>query len=190
MRKQGDRVRVVAELINAADGRALWSDTYDRGLKDVFAVQSEIAIAVTEQLKIKLFGAPAKSDAAPSNNNLTAYNALQQGTFYFRLSSEDGIRKATEFYEEAIRLDPRYALAYAYQSFACRQLAAGFLSGSESTAAYAKASRAAQTALSFAPNLPEAHVALGWILLTPGLDFPAAGADLRKLRSWRRQMPT
>ena len=113
VRKQGDRVRIVAELINAADGRTLWSETYDRELKDVFAVQSEIATAVTEQLKIKLLGAPAKSDAAPSNDNLAAYNALQQGTFYFRLSTEEGTRKATEFYGEAIRLDPRYALAYA-----------------------------------------------------------------------------
>jgi len=70
VRKQGDRVRIVAELINAADGRALWSETYDRELKDVFAVQSEIATAVTEQLKIKLLGAPAKSDAAPSTISL------------------------------------------------------------------------------------------------------------------------
>ena len=94
VRKQGDRVRIVAELINAADGRALWSETYDRELKDVFAVQSEIAAAVTEQLKIKLLGAPAKSDAAPSNDNLAAYNALQQGTFYFRLSTEEGIAQS------------------------------------------------------------------------------------------------
>jgi len=180
VRKQGDRVRIVAELINAADGRALWSDTYDRELKDVFAVQSEIAIAVTEQLKIKLFGAAAKSDAAPSNNNLTAYNALQQGTFYFRLSSEDGTRKATEFYEEAIRLDPRYALAYACQSFAWRQLAAGYLSGSEANVAYAKAGNAAQTALSLAPNLADAHLALGWISVTPDLDFAAAETEFRK----------
>ena len=85
VRKQGERVRIVAELINAADGRELWSDTYDRELKDVFAVQSEIAVAVTDQLKIKLLGASAKSDAAPSNDNLAAYNALQQGTFYLRL---------------------------------------------------------------------------------------------------------
>ena len=90
VRKQGDRVRIVAELINAADGRTLWSETYDRELKDVFAVQSEIATAVTEQLKIKLLGAPAKSDAAPSNDNLAAYNALQQGTFYFRLRYRGG----------------------------------------------------------------------------------------------------
>ena len=90
----------IARLIEQflADGRALWSETSDRELKDVFAVQSEIATAVTEQLKIKLLGAPAKSDAAPSNDNLAAYNALQQGTFYFALSTEEGTRKATEFF--------------------------------------------------------------------------------------------
>jgi TolB-like protein/Flp pilus assembly protein TadD len=180
VRKQGDRVRIVAELINAADGRALWSETYDRELKDVFAVQSEIAVAVTDQLKIKLLGAPAKSDAAPSNNNLAAYNALQQGTFYFRQSSEEGTRKATQFYDEAIRLDPHYALAYASQSLAWRQLAASWLGGAESEAAYEKARTAAQTALSLAPNLAEAHEALGWIWLTSDLNFAAAETEFRK----------
>ena len=181
VRKQGDRVRIVAELINAADGRALWSETYDRELKDVFAVQSEIATAVTEQLKIKLLGAPAKSDAAPSNNNLAAYNALQQGTFYFRLSTEEGTRKATEFYGEAIRLDPRYALAYAQLSAAWRQLATTWLvGGGEANEGFTKARNAAQTALSLAPDLAAAHEALGWVLLTPDLDFAAAEAEFRK----------
>jgi TolB-like protein len=181
VRKQGDRVRIVAELINATDGRTLWSETYDRELKDVFAVQSEIATAVTEQLKIKLLGAPAKSDAAPSNNNLAAYNALQQGTFYFRLGTEEGTRKATEFYGEAIRLDSRYALAYAQLSAAWRQLAATWLGGgAEANEAYAKARNAAQTALSLAPDLAAAHEALGFVLVTPDLDFAAAEAEFRK----------
>ena len=180
VRKQGDRVRIVAELINAADGRALWSETYDRELKDVFAVQSEIATAVTEQLKIKLLGAPAKSDAAPSNDNLAAYNALQQGTFYFRLSTEEGTRKATEFYDEAIRLDPRYALAYAQLSFAWRQLAATWLGGTEANEAYGKARSAAQTALSLAPNLAAGHEALGFVLVTPDFDLAAAEAEFRQ----------
>jgi serine/threonine-protein kinase len=180
VRKQGDRVRIVAELINAADGRALWSETYDRELKDVFAVQSEIATAVTDQLKIKLLGAPAKSDAAPSNDNLAAYNALQQGTFYFRLSTEEGTRRATEFYGEAIRLDPRYALAYAQLSAAWRQLAATWLVSGEANDGFAKARNAAQTALSLAPNLAAAHEALGFVLVTPDLDFAAAEAEFRK----------
>ena len=181
VRKQGDRVRIVAELINAADGRTLWSETYDRELKDVFAVQSEIATAVTDQLKIKLLGAPAKSDAAPSNDNLAAYNALQQGTFYFRLSTEEGTRKATEFYGEAIRLDPNYALAHANLSLAWRLLAAAWLGGGvEATEAYAKARNEAQVALSLAPNLATAHEALGFVLLTSDFDFAGAEAELRK----------
>src|SRR5437868_2146190 len=181
VRKQGDRVRIVAELISAADGRRLGSETYDRELKDVFAVQSEIASAVTDQLKIKLLGAPAKSDAVPSNKNLAAYNALQQGTFYFRLSTEEGTRKATEFYGEAIRLDPRYALAYAQLSAAWRQLAATWLvGGGEGNEGFTKARNAAQTALSLAPDLAAAHEALGWVLLTPDLDFAAAEAEFRK----------
>src|SRR5437016_10283098 len=180
VRKQGDRVRIVAELINAADGRAVWSETYDRELKDVFAVQSEIATAVTEQLKIKLLGAPAKSDAAPSNDNLAAYNALQQGTFYFGLSTEEGTRKATEFYGEAIRLDPRYALAHANLSSAWRQLGTTWLGGgAEAKEAFAKARTAAQTALSLAPHLSAAHEALGYVLLTSDLDFAGAEAELR-----------
>src|SRR6202045_80225 len=180
VRKQGERVRIVAELINAADGRELWSDTYDRELKDVFAVQSEIAVAVTDQLKIKLLGAPVKSDAAPSNDNLAAYNALQQGTFYFRLSTEEGTRKATEFYDEAIRLDPHYALAYANLSFAWRQLGATWLGGAEANEAYAKARNAAKTALSLSPNLATAHEALGFVSVTPDFDFAAAEAEFRK----------
>jgi serine/threonine-protein kinase len=180
VRKQDDRVRIVAELINAADGRALWSETYDRELKDVFAVQSEIATAVAEQLKIRLLGTPAKSDAAPSNDNLAAYNALQQGTFYFRLSTEEGTHKAIEFYDEAIRLDSHYALAYAQLSGAWRQLAATWLNGAEANEAYSKARKAAQTALSLAPDLAAAHEALGFVLATPDLDFAAAEVEFRK----------
>jgi serine/threonine-protein kinase len=181
VRKQGDRVRIVAELINAADGRTLWSETYDRELKDVFAVQSEIATAVTDQLKIKLLGAPAKSDAAPSNDNLAAYNALQQGTFYFRLSTEEGTRKATEFYGEAIRLDPNYALAHANLSLAWRLLGAAWLGGgNEAKEAHAKARNEAQVALSLAPNLATAHEALGFVLLTSAFDFAGAETELRK----------
>ena len=180
VRKQDDRVRIVAELINAADGRALWSETYDRELKDVFAVQSEIATAVAEQLKIRLLGIPAKSDAAPSNHDLAAYNALQQGTFYFRLSTEEGTHKAIEFYDEAIRLDSHYALAYAQLSGAWRQLAATWLNGAEANEAYSKARKAAQTALSLSPDLAAAHEALGFVLATPDLDFAGAEVEFRK----------
>src|SRR6202040_4319301 len=113
VRKQGDRVRIVAELINAADGSELWSETYDRELKDVFAVQSEIASTVAKQMKVKLLGERPESDAAPSNQNLGAYNAVLQSDFYFQQQTAEGVRKAIAFLQEAVRLDPNYALAYA-----------------------------------------------------------------------------
>src|SRR5436190_20647665 len=108
VRKQGDRVRIVAELINAADGRSLWSETYDRDLKDVFAVQSEIAKAVADQMKVKLLGQAVRSDAAPSNENLAAHNAVLQADFYFQQQTAEGVHKSITFLQEAVRLDPNY----------------------------------------------------------------------------------
>ena len=177
VRKQGDRVRIVAELINAADGRELWTETYDRELKDVFAVQSEIATAVTAQLKIKLLGPPLQSDAEPSNESLAAYTALQQGNFYLSRSNQEGFRKAVEFYNEAIRLDPTYALGYANLSIALQFLGQ---TGGISDAEDAKARSAAQTALSLPPNISQAHAAMGGILLYDDNNFDAAAVQYRQ----------
>ena len=94
VRKQGDRVRIVAELISAVDGRSLWSETYDRELKDVFAVQAEIAKSVAEQMKVKLLGERQQSDAAPSNQNLAAHNAVLQADFYFQQLTPESVRRA------------------------------------------------------------------------------------------------
>src|SRR3954470_17242862 len=180
VRKQGDRVRIVAALINAADGRELWTETYDRELKDVFAVQSEIARAVTSQLKIKLLGLPPQSGAAPSNENLAAYTALQQGDFYVGRGNEENFRKGIEFYNEAIRLDPFYALAYANLAAAWLILGETYLGGDELRTAYAKARSAAQTALSLPPNIPEAHVVMGSVLLFADHNFDEAAAQYRQ----------
>ncbi len=97
VRKQGERVRIVAELINAADGRALWSETYDRELKDVFAVQAEIATAVAEQMKVKLLGEKARSDAVPSNQNLAAHNAVLQADFFFQQQTRESVGRPLLF---------------------------------------------------------------------------------------------
>ena len=118
VRKSADRVRIAVALIKSGDGANVWSETYDRELKDIFAVQSEIAGAVAKQLKVALLGnngqaAQLTTAATPSNQNVEAYNALLQGNFYFNRRTAEDTRKAIGYYEEAIRLDPRYALAYA-----------------------------------------------------------------------------
>jgi serine/threonine-protein kinase len=179
VRKQGDRVRIVAELINAADGRSIWSETYDRELKDVFAVQSEIASAVAEQMKVKLLGQTARSDAAPSNENLAAYNAVLQSDFYFQQLTADSVKRAIGFLEEAVRLDPNYALAYAKLSQAWRQYAASF-SIEDTQHAYSEAVAAAKKAIDLAPNQVEAHKALGWVTMNPNLDFQGAEREFRR----------
>jgi len=180
VRKQGDRVRIVAELISAADGRSLWSDTYDRELKDVFAVQAEIAKSVAEQMKVKLLGERQQSDAAPSNENLAAHNAVLQADFYFQQLTPESVRRAIQFLEEAVRLDPNYALAYAKLSQAWRQYAASFATD-DAQKAYAEARRAAEKAISLAPDLPEVRMAVGLLAFTPDLDFRAAEKEFRRV---------
>ena len=177
VRKQGDRVRIVTALISAADGRELWTETYDRELKDIFAVQSEIAAAVTAQLKIKLLGPPLQSDAAPPNENLAAYTALQQGNFYLSRINVEGFRKAVEFYNEAIRLDPTYGLAYANLSIALQFLGQ---SGDDFGEAFGKARAAAQTALSLPPNISQAHAAMGGVLSYADQSYDAAAIQYRQ----------
>jgi TolB-like protein/Tfp pilus assembly protein PilF len=178
VRKQGDRVRIVAELINAADGRSLWSETYDRELKDVFAVQNEIATAVAGQMKVKLLGEKTRFDAEPSNENLAAHNAVLQSDFYFQQQTLEGIRKSIAFLQDAVRLDPNYALAYAKLSEAWRQYAVSF-AVEDSSKAYDEAGRAADQAARLAPDLVEARMTVGFLAMNPGLDFPAGEKEFR-----------
>src|SRR5690349_2698629 len=105
VRKSADRVRIAVALIKSADGADVWSETFDRELKDIFAVQSEIAGAVAKQLKVALFGnngqaAQLATAATPSNQNVEAYNALLQGNFYSNRSTAEDMRKAIGYYKE------------------------------------------------------------------------------------------
>ena len=181
VRRQGDRVRIVAELIEASNGRSLWSDTYDRELKDVFAVQSEIAQAVAEQMKVKLLGDKPRSDAAPSNQNLVAHNAVLQSDFYFQQQTAESVRKAISFLQEAVRLDPNYAFAFAKLSQAWRQYGASFATNdADNEEAYTEARRAAEKATNLAPEMVETHKALGWVAMNPNLNFRDAEKEFRR----------
>jgi TolB-like protein/Tfp pilus assembly protein PilF len=180
VRKQGDRVRIMAELINAADGRSLWSETYDREVKDVFAVQSEIATAVADQMKVKLLGQSAQSEAAGSTENPAAHNAVLQSDFYFQQLTAESLRRSISFLQEAIRLDPNYALAYAKLSQAWRQYAASF-AVDDADKAYEEARHAAENAVRLGPDMEEVRMSVGLLAMTPGLDFAAAEKEFRRV---------
>jgi adenylate cyclase len=181
VRKQGEHVRIAVDLITAVDGRQLWSATYDRELKDIFAVQSEIATAVVEQLKLKLLGGDAPVPLAAREPSLPAYTAMLQGAHLSPNFNEADMRKAIVYFDEATRLDPGYALAYARLASAWRSLAALYLSEPKEIAdAYERSQTAAETALRLAPDLSEAHLALGYLKLTAVLDFAGAEPEFRR----------
>ena len=187
VRKSADRVRIAVALIKSGDGANVWSETYDRELKDIFAVQSEIAGAVAKQLKVALLGhngqaAQLATAATPSNQNVEAYNALLQGNFYQNRRTAEDTRKAIGYYEEAIRLDPRYALAYAKLSRAAESLGVNYpgIATKEQQQAIAKARASAQSALALDPNLAEAHLAQGVVLRDLDFNFAAAEAESRR----------
>jgi serine/threonine-protein kinase len=180
VRKQGDRVRIVAELINASDGRSLWSETYDREVKDIFAVQNEIATAVADQMKVKLLGQTARSEGTGSSENPAAHNAVLQADFYFQQQTADSVRRSISFLQEAVRLDPKYALAYAKLSQSWRQYANSF-AVDDASKAYDEARQAADKAVSLAPDLPEVRMTVGLLAMNPALDFSGGEKEFRRV---------
>jgi serine/threonine-protein kinase len=186
VRKQGDRVRIVAELVNAADGIQLWTRTFDRQLKDIFAVQQEIARAVADSLKVTLLGSEDKS-AQIATNSVEAHNAYLQGHFHLQRRNVEDFRKAISYYDQAIELDPEYALAYAERAEAWTFL--GDLTGQRPTA-YPKGRTDAEKAVTVAPALAEARAALGWVRCFVDWKFADGLSELKRAKELSPTNPT
>jgi len=170
VRKQGNRVRITAQLINASDGFHLWSQTYDRELNDIFAVQEEIAQSVAGALKVALLGGTSPSARGTSQE---PYNAYLQARYFYQRSSKESLERAVRYYEQAINLDPSYAKAWVGLAEAhSRRADFGYVLVEEG---YPKALAGAERALALDANLAEAHAALGSIKTTFQWDW--AGAD-------------
>src|SRR3989440_7377737 len=186
VRKQDDRVRIVAELVNAADGIALWTRTFDRELKDIFAVQQEIAKAVAESLKVTLLGSEEKSTQM-ATNSVEAHNAYLQGHFHFQRRNIEDYRKAVGYFDQAIQLDPDYALAYTERSEAWSFI--GDLTGQHEPA-WSNARSDAEKAVAIAPSLAEARAALGWVRFF--IDWKVADGitELKRAKEFSPANPT
>ncbi|MDE2054151.1 MAG: hypothetical protein KGI62_05645 [Xanthomonadaceae bacterium] len=182
VQRAGGEVRITATLVNASDGTVLWTQRYDKPYTDLFALQDAITSAVAEALKAKLLAAPgvAGQSDRPPNGSIAAYTAYQHGKAYYALSNEAGDRRAIEAFGEAIRLDPRYAAAYAGLSNAWRGLAAQNLGGAEAVHANAKAREAVTTALSLDPDSSAAHQARAFLLLDVDTDWTGAEVEARR----------
>src|SRR5438552_1185256 len=187
VRKQGERVRIVAELINAADGIELWTRTFDRELKDIFAVQEEIARAVAESLKVTLLGSQDRPAQRGAPSNVEAHNAYLQGHFHFQRRNLEDYRKAVGYFDQAIQLDPDYALACAERSEAWTFI--GDLTGQREPA-WSKARSDAERAVAIAPALAEARAALGWVRFFVDWKFTEGLSELKRAKEFSPSNPT
>ena len=176
VRKSGNRVRITAQLIRASDSSHLWSETYDRDLTDVFAIQDEIATAVVRKLQVTLLGAqlPARSTTV----NLDAYSLYLQGRYLYDRHGREDMEKAASLYRKALALDPSYAPAWAALAEVVGIL--GDEGYWDVNASAREALEAAQKALSLDPQLALAHSMTGNVRFSYYWDWPAADASFRK----------
>ncbi len=188
VRKQGDQVRIVAELVNAADGTELWTRTFDRELKDIFAVQAEIAEAVATSLELTVLGAKESSAKTAATKSMEAHNAYLQGHFYFERGNLGDYRKSVGFFEQATRLDPDYAVAYAERAEAWAWI--GDLSSGKQKEAWTAAGSDAEKAVAIDPSLAEAHAALGWVRFFIEWKFAEGLAELSRAQQLSPWNPT
>ena len=112
VRKSGERLRITAQLINVMDGYHLWSERYDRELRDIFDIQDEISLSIVDKLKVKLLEFEKEKLLKRYTDNIEAYNFCQQGFYILNQINLTLIDKSNEFFNEALKLDPNYALAY------------------------------------------------------------------------------
>ncbi len=170
VRKSGNQVRISAELVNADDGFQLWSETYDRELNDIFAVQDDIARSVAEALKLQLLG---QQSSSAKTGNTEAYNAYLQGRYFFDRRSKEDLEKAAGYFEQSVKVDPGYAPAWVGLASAhYRQADWGYVPVDQG---YEAARKDVKKALELDPNLADVLSALGWIQMT--YDWDWAGAD-------------
>jgi len=163
IRKSGKVVRITAQLIEVRNGTHLWSETYDREMRDVFAIQDEISKMIVDILKIKLSGSHADQLARNFTENPEAHEDYLKGRYYWNMRTDEGIKKAIGYFEDAIRKDSNYAAPYSGLADTYLTLYDyGLMSIDESTT---KAKDAAQRALKINKMLAEAHNSLAHINL-------------------------
>jgi TolB-like protein/class 3 adenylate cyclase len=162
VQKSGESVRVNVQLIKAANDSHLWADTFDRKLTDIFSVESEVAKAIADQLQAKLTGHEEQVIAARPTDNVEAYDAYLRGLAYnLKFLNTANSLGAQKYFRDAVRLDPKFALAWALLSFVD---ARGYLTATlqPTVGLREEARQAAETALALQPNLGEAVLAKGY----------------------------
>lgn len=181
VRRSGDRVRIVAHLIDAATDGHLWAETYDRQLTDIFAIQSDVALHIAEALEAELSPREKTRLNRKPTTNVEAYQLYLQGRHCFNRFTERGFLQAIELFKRAIDRDADYALAHAMLALAYAELGAGVGGGGiEPTEAYRRARETVSRALELDGGLAEAHSISGQIKFSCDFDYEGAEKDLKR----------
>jgi serine/threonine protein kinase/tetratricopeptide (TPR) repeat protein len=176
--KRGDNLNITVELVDTKNNKSLWGEQYERKMSDLLATQREIATTITQKLQLKLAGNDNRGITKRYTDSNEAYQLYLKGRYYFAKRTRDGIVRSIESYQQAIALDPKFALAYARIAEAYNQVPS-YPYGSPKEA-IPKAKAAAQQALQLDPTLAEAHTALANSLVVYDWNLEEAEREFRR----------
>jgi serine/threonine-protein kinase len=178
VRRAGRRLRTAVQLVNVADGYQLWSETFDREMEDVFAIQDEISRGTVSALKLRLFGEAAGPLVKSATSDFEAYTLYLKGRLHWNRRSDDSLRQGLRYFEEALGRDPDYPLAHV--GLADSYVLLGFYTALAPREAFPRARTAAETALRLDPTLGEAYPTLAYVKMYHEWDWLGALAMFRE----------
>ncbi len=179
VRKSGNKLRITAQLVKVQDGYHLWSEKFDRELKDIFDIQDEIALAILKAIKVQLLGEEQASPLKRYTNNSGAYQLYLHGRFYHnKFAGAEEFNKAIEYYQAAIALEPTYAIAYA--GIASCYLNLWFYRHLPSEQCLPLMKQATEQALQLDNEMAESHLAMARMQMLYEWDFKCAAVSFKK----------
>ncbi len=178
VRKVGDKIRISVQLVETSNEESHWAQVYDREITDVFAVQSDIARKVVDALQEHVLDRILRGEEGRETNSTEAYINYLRGRHFWNKRTENGLKRAIVFFEEALKIDGSYAKAYTGLADSYATLA--FLEFMAPHEAYPRAKEAVRTALSMDPHLSEAHTSLGLINFQYDWDWKEAEEEFRE----------
>src|SRR5262249_13808232 len=178
---QGDTLIVRANLVDVSDGAQIWGEQYDEKMANVLSIQSDISKKISDKLRFALTGEEEQRIAKQYTVNSDAYEFYIQGRYYWNKRSEDGLKKAIGFFEQALTKDPNYALAYAGLADSYASLGFAYDAGASAPREIMpKAEEAALKSLELDPTLAEGHTSLAFVRLNYDWDWPAAEREFKE----------
>jgi TolB-like protein/Tfp pilus assembly protein PilF len=180
VRRAGNRLRVTAQLVNAADGYHLWSESYDRQLADVFEVQDELSRSIVNTLRPKLVGEDSGPLVLPATSSVEAYTAYLKGRYFWNKRTLEGYRRGIEYFEQALTKDPNYALAYTGIADCWAMLAFDYFGGVSPAEGMPRAKAAALKALELDDSLAEARSPLAVVAMLYDWDYVGSEQQFRR----------